>query len=809
MLGTSAHKSQVPAAVLILAIWIPHLIADTKFEPAQIGVTAPSAGFLFLNKGPVSLQTSEGLLTVSVDYHGAATNLVTLASKTVELHIKFSKTSSSQTKYAVRELLNPLRHCLDKALITGKIFSPTPDFLAYSVSKDLEKWIKKIDDLLTPPPSGSDDSSDGSSGDDVDDSSEQGSTTTNDVSSSGSPAPAGTTNLNKRQILELLFGAFVMGTSIYSLSEIHNLKSKVRDLGENQELLIQEVSEMSKAIENIDENMKTLATEAKATLELVIANSAQIDLVAGFMKFSRIFQIVLASSNSLFDALYETRHGKLHPTLVDSHSLENSYKSLVKAAAKKNGFTPLCKSFLQLFDLPTTTYSSYEGEGKKLQIEIIIHVPFRTAPLLELFERIPFAVTFGPFMATVEAARYLALSSDHLTAVELSERDLKDTRLANDVIYFYNRGLYDKNTSALCNLALFKGEKFDHLCKITLTKRTNIATQIDHAKFLFATTKKITYRLVCDDKIGYAQLDKGTYFLTLNQTCPKSYTDGYSFLLNRELHLETEVVTKFNPLQMDHIFNFEFSKEQHAKAEKIFDSLTKLEQTSVTLDKFRQEYRSVQDHEDSEFFLFLVLGGFGIIVLFGGVLFAIYFLRKLRQRRISQGEVHEMMALGQEDLFTDSGSSSSSGRHHGRFRRRRRVSRHPGRDPLIPHRSTYEHLVHATPAVPLRAVPTLDRRKIELPQEPIYAPSAPMPAKKKPSLPFLQKRRSPTLEAGTSQTKEARKRAPPGAWSKVKNETTESRLTYVEAGLAALKSRKGKRTPGQKVKGSARHTESA
>ena len=266
-----------------------------------------------------------------------------------------------------------------------------------------------------------------------------------------------------------------------------------------------------------------------------------------------VLEVATQSYNSIrtiYLALLELQQNHLPLDLVPAAELTQSFNGL-KTTLATNGLVPIFDpDDLYLIKINAVFKNS---EGLKIYIPVVTSEQEGYLDIYRLMP-VPIQATNSTVLHIASQFQYLAISrSDGNDGKVFTEKDFSEC--VNEHKYFIcpKKNFLMKNLQQYCiyNVYTRNTDKILDTCKVSFFKESHTALQISGNDFIVYTKKPDILSLTCETTNGQSVIENPFEFsvhFSLNSTCRKASTSGYTFKYQASLHQNSQVVCDPIPL---------------------------------------------------------------------------------------------------------------------------------------------------------------------------------------------------------------------------------------------------------------------
>lgn len=339
----------------------------------------------------------------------------------------------------------------------------------------------------------------------------------------------------KRQ-LEFLLPGLALGTSIYTIWELEELKARVAQDEQTSRHVLSMVEENHHAIYENTANIERLHTDVSAIFKHQHLQDERAMVRGVFAEVkSRVRQHV-ATLRGWGEALTQLFVNRLDPGLIKLPELQQALDELLRQARKK-GFHLVFQRMADLFKLEV----SYLVKNDILTV--FLHVPMAEQEPLKLLRLVdaPLSMKDGLTTTLQQEKRILALDVRHNAGIELRDVDLLKCVQLRNQYSCPNTNLLTTRLETLCLGTLFLNHKdASSRCPLQVNRlKEEQAVQVASDKVLFfiPTTARLT-RHCRHSETKIELLSPGINVITVPEDCHIATT---TFTFRPEVKLNVSV----------------------------------------------------------------------------------------------------------------------------------------------------------------------------------------------------------------------------------------------------------------------------
>ena len=341
----------------------------------------------------------------------------------------------------------------------------------------------------------------------------------------------GNEKLEKRSILQILFGTLGTFMGIFSQKQYDKLEQRLTTTNEIQKRLVEVVNNQGKEMTHIKDSLIQFQDNVNAQLLL---NPANLD--AALQSNTRKIK---AQVDRIFQALQAAQYRRLSIEFLDENETEQLYKLLSKTAESTNSALLIT----QPSDLVQLEVS-YFFNGQT--ITLLLHVPIiQKGSLLKLVKLHPFPLPIAGNYSIVPdvESQLLALSNDgSRLSVQFPATNLMSCHQTNHVYLCENQGVLDKQLTQSCLGALYSQDIKTSLtlCPMKIIYAEEVVYKLKDNINLVYTPIQQTVPIRCPNRTYDKWLQIGVTEFQLDAGCMADFKH-HVLLANNAITLEGDV----------------------------------------------------------------------------------------------------------------------------------------------------------------------------------------------------------------------------------------------------------------------------
>jgi len=368
----------------------------------------------------------------------------------------------------------------------------------------------------------------------------------------------------KRQILAglgLLSGLFSTGLSIYNRIELGKLDHEITSVREETvegfrhvaHVLQEEDMVMHQVMKNVDV-LKTSVQTLIIKLSHEYVQMQTLSNVLSVLTSTVNMGAQIAEAGRALESLFQC---KLHPSLINAKSLENSIQRITEKAARR-GLRLLHEDREQIFKSPISFIAK-----KDRKIVVIVHIPLTSEEPLNLYEHLAIPTRIEDIFVTIHSEKnLLATDAAGRIGLELAEFEMIRCQVhylhSENLFICPNTNLLQKNMRKTCLGALFFSEEKEINRKCVHRIRHEVggemAQQTGKNSIVLYSDAPPVITESCQKK---SRLLKTTAGITMLKTRPGCKLDSENFVFTSPQIVaeETDFLQKIIPVSKLTLFN--------------------------------------------------------------------------------------------------------------------------------------------------------------------------------------------------------------------------------------------------------------
>lgn len=349
---------------------------------------------------------------------------------------------------------------------------------------------------------------------------------------------------HKRQLfagVSFLTGILSFGTSIYNTVEISKLHSELSGLAKGTRHIAQVLQEQDHAIATLTHSVKTIQQTVELLLRDTNQQEEQLLTLKRFGIISTLLTTHAAEVSAWGRGLEALLQGQLHPTVVNHAKLQETLRSLSRAA-KRHGLKPLHQDPSSIFKADISYVATQEN-----QITVYVHLPYVDSEPLDLFEHLPVPFEHDQLLLTVDSEKNVIASDEiGMVGTELSSSDLlhcHSVKTHHGIVYACpHSNLLNRQIRKTCLGSLLFGDTTTaaQTCRQRVQRAEtteDFAIQIRPETLVVYSKSNSTVIETCSNGTKKLQTVAGLSVVTATKGCKMS---GKAFLLRPEFSIFSE-----------------------------------------------------------------------------------------------------------------------------------------------------------------------------------------------------------------------------------------------------------------------------
>lgn len=434
-----------------------------------------------------------------------------------------------------------------------------------------------------------------------------------------------TSTRSKRQ-LEFLLPGFALGTSLYSIYELEELKSRLTEDESMSRHVLAEVQQLHHAIFENAANIELLHESIRKILGDLRLRDEKAMIEGVYTEVRARLRTHVHNLRRWREGLSELFYGRLDPRLIKPPQLRKSL-DLVIDQARRKGFHLILEHLPDLFHQDVSFLKTSDET-----LTIFIHIPlaeFEPLKLMKLLE-IPILMEKDVIGTVNHQHQILAVDERQTTGMELDKVDLHKCHKVRQQYACPGMNLLSTHLEATClGSLLFNSKEIPVNCNLHFSHlKKEIGAQVSHNQLLmfFPKTTRLTYHCRKTTNMAVKEFNQGAHLITVPEDCRVS-TRYFAFRPEVRLNVTDHQFIHL-PLKPD------LSDLTPSKISKLLHrhNLTEAPLTELYRLKDVEDKELLAPHEHrwmhSSFIMVLVLAFLGVIGYLVGVRLRLFILSR-------------------------------------------------------------------------------------------------------------------------------------------------------------------------------------